>query len=245
MSLLGVYGQPSISLDSHIDVTHFHTLYDEMAMGIAKSWVDKGVVSCGTRENETHLELCHVLQKPEKYLTDTQISCLEKLTNLHQKAWYVSLILPVHHPYSLVFLRREQDFWRKQYADNCKWTENAKYFPETIRFIESLPFQEIGRILFFITEPENETLIHYDGGSPEARQKTNTEMIYFRPGLKKKIFIWDEDKQLRYPITSCASYWNDLDWHGTDPTPGKSFSLRIDGIFKAEFRDKLRLSTTI
>ena len=240
MNLKGVNGLPYYNLDQFLDIDSFNNLFDELAVGISKSWVDKGVVSCGVRETETQLELCSVLNSPQKYLNSHQLKILDKLDNLHQKAWYCSLILPIHHPYSLVFLRRERDFWKKQYSDFCDWTENAQYFPETIEFIKRLPFQEFGRIVLFITEPNEETLIHYDGGSADSLKNANTEMIYFRPGSnKKKIFIWDDSAKKEYLINSTASFWNDLDYHGVHASNGKTFSLRIDGVFTNSFRQSL------
>lgn len=240
MSFIGVGGLPYIDLDEFIDIEAFDNLFDELVIGISKSWVDKGVVSCGVRDTESRLELCTVLNSPHLYLSQKQMEILEKLDNLHQKAWYCSLILPIHHPYSLVFIRREKDFWKKQYFEFSDWTHNAVFFPKTIEFIKSLPFKEFGRILLFITEPNEETLIHYDGGRVESRKNANTEMIYFRPGPnKKKIFIWDDFYQKEYVVKSTASYWNDLDYHGVHASIGKSFSLRIDGVFTDEFRNQL------
>jgi hypothetical protein len=240
MSIRGVFGQPFLNLDPLIDVTRFNGLLNELLVGISTSWIDKGVVSCGSRESETMLELCQVLKSPENFLTPEQVQTLARLPNLHQKAWYCSLLLPVHHPYSLVFLRREREFWKKQFADHCDWTGNADYFPETVKFIRTLPFEQIGRILIFITEPNCETIIHYDGGHPQALENENTEMIYFRPMLRKKLFIWDESLQKKQYVEGCASFWNDLDWHGVDAAPGKTFSLRVDGVFKETFRRQLK-----
>ncbi len=240
MALKGVYGKPYINLDSFINIDQFNELVNEMIIGISKSWVDKGVVSCGVRPEEKKLELCHVLKNPEKYLNAEQVESLNALPNLHQKAWYCTLLLPIHHPYSLVFLRRENQFWNKHLQGECKWTENAPHFPKTIEFIKRLPFKEIGRILFFVSEPHQDVLIHYDGELDGSRERKNTEMIYFRPMMKKNFFLWDNEKNENVMVKSCASYWNDLDWHGALPSDGKAFSLRVDGIFEDSFRETLK-----
>lgn len=242
----GVYAKTYIDLDGYIDLEEFHSLYDEMIMGISKSHIDKGVVSCGVHPKEKELELCTVLQNPNEYLSAKDIENLDKLDNLHQRAWYVSLRLPVYHPYFLVFIRRERDFWKKHLRDNCEWTQQAKLFPQTLEFIEKLPFDEIGRILFFITSSQHRTLIHYDAGNPEARRAhPNTEFIYFRPGLEKKLFIYDEDKDEKHYVKSCASYWNDLDWHGVDQNVKTTFSMRVDGVFQDKFRKEISLISNV
>lgn len=222
-----------------IDLNQFNHCIDEMLIGISKSWIDKGVVSCGVHPQEKALELCQVLNEPEKFLNPDQVKNLNSLHNLHQKAWYCTLLLPIHHPYSLVFLRRENDFWKKHLQSDCEWTENSKHFPKTIEFINKLPFEQIGRVLFFITEPHQNVLTHYDGGAGGSRDRQNTEMIYFRPLSKKKLFIFDEKQDEKILINSTASYWNDMDWHGALPTETKSFSLRVDGIFTEQFRQGL------
>ncbi len=239
MSIRGVYGRPFLNLDSLIDINTYQGLINEMLIGISKSWVDKGVVSCGSRVDEKKLELCEVLRNPQNFLNPEQVETLIGLSNLHQKAWYCSLLLPVHHPYSLVFIRRERNFIEKHLENSCEWTGNAQYFPKTCEFVKSLPFEQVGRILFFMSEPNAETLIHYDSSTPESRGRPNTEMIYFRPFLRKKLFIWDETTSIKHHLVGHASYWNDMDWHGVDPSDTKSISLRIDGVFNSEFRKLL------
>lgn len=241
MALRGVFNQPFINLDPLLNISQYESLINEMLVGISKSWVDKGVVSCGSRDEEDKLELCQVLRRPQDYLNSEQVATLMSLTSVHQKAWYCSFLLPIHHPYSLVFIRREKDFWKKHLSQECDWTENSIHFPKTCDFIKTLPFEQIGRILFFISEPNEKTLIHYDGAHPESRFNSNTEMIYFRPMLQKKLFIWDEEKKQKYPVQGQASYWNDLDWHGVDASDRKTVSLRIDGVFTEEFREKLKI----
>lgn len=240
MSLRGVYNQAYLNLDSLIDVKRLKDLHDEMAFGISQSYIDKGVVSCGNQKSEKKLELCEVLRKPENYLTEAQIKRLHQLGNLHQKAWFCCLLLPIHHPYFMVFIRRERSFWKKQYRDHCDWTQNAQFFPETIQFISTLPFKEVGRIIFFITDHHYETLIHYDANDEFARANhPNTEMIYLRSRLDKRLFLFDENLQKKIYVDAHASFWNDLDWHGTEPSPQKTFALRVDGFFTDEFKHQL------
>lgn len=236
----GVYGKPYIDLDNYLNITSLESLFDEMTVGISKSFIDKGVVSCGVHPMEPELELCKVLKKPENYLSSEEIRLLNSLSNLHQKAWFVSLRLPVYHPYFMVFIRRERDFWGKHFEGSCDWTDNAKFFPRTIDFVKSLPFSEVGRIMFFITSAGNRTLVHYDAGDEQARMShSNTEFIYFRPKNEKKLFVYDEESETKHFVNSYASFWNDLDWHGVDPSEKGSFSMRVDGVFRDEFREKL------
>ncbi|MCB0362186.1 MAG: hypothetical protein KDD35_05675 [Bdellovibrionales bacterium] len=240
MALRGVYNQNYLNLDNLIDVTTLQNLHSEMAAGIARSYIDKGVVSCGSQASETKLELCQVLRSPEKFFSTEQLSYLNQMNNLHEKAWYCCLLLPIHHPYFMVFLRRERSFWKKQYAEYCDWTANARFFPKTLKFISQLPFKEIGRILFFITDHHYETLIHYDASDEKSRgSHNNTEMLYLRSRLDKRLFLFDPSQQKKIYVNSYASFWNDLDWHGTEPAEKKTFALRVDGFFNEKFKIQL------
>ena len=79
MALRGVYNQNYLNLDNLIDVTTLQNLHSEMAAGIARSYIDKGVVSCGSQASETKLELCQVLRSPEKFFSTEQLSYLNQM----------------------------------------------------------------------------------------------------------------------------------------------------------------------
>ena len=94
--------------------------------------------------------------------------------------------------------------------------------------------------MLFMTEANNQTVPHYDDIDNGSRP--NDDFIWFttKPGTKK-IFVFDNDtKEKFYTAPDKKLVWfNEFDWHGTDPTDHFSFSVRIDGKFTPEVKKAL------
>jgi hypothetical protein len=130
----------------------------------------------------------------------------------------------------------------KSVGADCEWNDNASHFPMLLGLINKLPFKEIGRVMFFITEPHNETIPHYDD-SLDVPDRPNDDFIWFTTTNRyKKIYVMDPDTlEKSYPEQGKKFVWfNEMDYHGTDPVNRLSFSIRIDG----KFHDHVKSSIT-
>ena len=110
-------------------------------------------------------------------------------------------------------------------------------FPKTIAFIESLPFREIGRANVMGLEAHDHGTVHRDGEPDE--QVAPDQFITICPLKNKRLFVWDEVAKQKTPITPRAYWFNDFDYHGVDADPFFRYSLRIDGVFEADFLARL------
>lgn len=120
------------------------------------------------------------------------------------------------------------------------YTEAAKYFPKLLQYLETLPFKEIGRILFFTTYPGAGVATHRDANM--AKHKDHNINLFFSSG-RRPSFIWDEKtKEKHYLEESATSYFfNNRDHHGVDPEPNFRYTLRVDGTFTDELCEELGL----
>jgi hypothetical protein len=124
---------------------------------------------------------------------------------------------------------------------NGKYNEEVvKYFPKLLDYLESLPFKDIGRVLFFTTYPSAGVATHRDANM--APHKDHNINLFFSSG-RRPSFIWDEKiKQKHYLEDSARSYFfNNRDHHGVDPEPRFRYTLRVDGTFTDELCDQLGL----
>jgi hypothetical protein len=157
---------------------------------------------------------------------------------------YIKMAMGAYDPYIYYFLW-EQGSWDDRTAPR-KLTEEAQYFPNTVRWVENLVgpiFEDIGRVIFFHCEADGVPFEHRDLDGTKGMQDGYTphrnEFIHIRPDLKKPFYLWDPEKRKKIYINSRAAWWNDQDWHGGDRVMQQSWGLRIDGKFTENFRKAL------
>lgn len=113
----------------------------------------------------------------------------------------------------------------------------AAHFPQLVQEIGRWNiFSEVGRIVFFSNEHNSFTPIHQDWGKQD-------EFVWIALSSDKKFFIFDEQKEEKRYLTGRAVTFNNADYHGSDPSPRAVISLRVDGVFKPEVRERLKLLT--
>lgn len=132
-----------------------------------------------------------------------------------------------------------------------------KYFPELFRWVVNLKFklnifEEIYCAYFFTCEHDCLPYEHRDkflsqngdGSDPNDKDRFchNHEFIHIRPKTCKPFYLWDEVNKKRTYMTPRVIWFNDNDWHGGDPVPYRTYSLRIDGKFTKEFKEKIGVS---
>jgi len=247
---LGENKKPFIYLDEYINRdVDWQGLHNEISYGIAKSEWSKRYVSSGVHPAWAHLEITPLMRKAEYVLSTEQKLLMQKLLTTDEKLKFMAALKHVPHPFWLIYLRNNKridysGIANKAVGQDCGWTENAKYFPKLVKFIESMPFAEIGRIVFFMTEPNNQLVPHYDAADDNQRNnKKPDDFVWFttKSGTKN-MFVMDGDSKERAYADSNKKFiwWNEMDYHGTEPVEHFAFSVRIDGKFKPEIYEVLK-----
>lgn len=142
------------------------------------------------------------------------------------------------------------DNWDRYFLlDNSKYwindTNITEKLPNLTKMISKLPFENTARIFAVFTRNQlrfskrpiltkngNEIANHRD----HPYDKWRHEMIWIRFSNAKKIFIMENNKPNYIKGSSC--WFDSRKIHGTE-TNGYGVSLRVDGEFTSEFRDKL------
>jgi hypothetical protein len=150
---------------------------------------------------------------------------------------YFALGAPI--PWYFGLYLKQVDFFKKTSDRTSVFTQDARFFPNVLKYIETLPFKSVGRVLFFTTYPNAGVVIHRDSVMAEHRDHNiNLFFTGSRPS-----FVWDEIKKEKvYLDKSAKSYFfNNRDYHGVDPEPVFRYTLRVDGTFTDELCDELGL----
>ena len=235
-------------LDEYIPTPDWDKMHIEASLGIAKSVWSKKFVSSGVHRNWAEQEITTTFLDLENRLTPDQLAAFHTLKETDQKIKYLNALTYTPHPFWLIFLRWNRrtegtGVQNKSVAEDCFWTDNARHFPKLVEFIKSMPFESIGRVLFFMTEANATTVPHFDAANEEQRiTKGHDDFIWFNTKSKSKgIYVMDKDTLEKvYPDPDKRFiWWNEMDFHGTDPVGHFSFSIRIDGKFKPEVKQAL------
>lgn len=240
----GIDGKPFIDCQAHIDVELLKELNLEICQGIALSDVKAGVYGPGVAESERYGNF--MLMKSKLASEQSEVGERWRRMNHNQQNLFAKLYFHLYNPSTTVYLREPNKglngilaYLRKGYAEDFNWTNNTKNFPKLKEWLDSLigtVFEQYGRVLFFIHEHDCSLLLHRDG---VASMPHNSEFLWINPTNIKKFYIYDEDHNIRHDVATPVAFFNDLDMHGGDVNEQMTWSLRIDGVFTQQFRQKL------
>lgn len=134
--------------------------------------------------------------------------------------------------------------WRSN-TDHREFTDIVEHFPTLISWIDKLVidgiFSNIGRAYLIAIESNGHSFEHCDPAlDPDVESDVYPEFIHIRPNLNRPFYIYDTVEKKKHYINSRVGWWNDRDMHGGEMVGEPSYAIRIDGIFTAEFRNKIR-----
>ena len=255
----GINGIPYYNMEEHLDMKTFDDLQPEIMTGFAEArmyakegtWMKPGF---------TFEQMSYIPHWKPMYQALDEFMALDdndpiklagskfckdfndyKMRNKLTR--YLKMAMGAYDPYIYYFLW-EEGSWDDRTAPR-KLTEEAAYFPNVVKWVESLVgtvFEDIGRVIFFHCDHDGIPFEHRD---LDAKHGMNVmmphrnEFIHIRPNTKKAFYLWDPENKNKVYLNTRAAWWNDQDWHGGERIMEQSYGLRIDGKFTTEFRKKL------
>jgi len=262
MAVIGINGNHYFDLESYLDMKEFDRLQPEIYLGFSQArefakegtWMTPGFTFDNMSYKVNWKPIYRALEDFMKLSEDDPIkqaglplyNDIKNYQSRNKFTRFLKIALGAYDPYTYYFLW-EEGSWNDRTAPR-KLTEEAKYFPNVVRWVENLIveqiFSHIGRVIFFHCEADGIPFEHRDldakNGIDVVKPHRN-EFIHVRPNTKKAFYIWDPLTQNKTYINTRAAWWNDQDWHGGEKIIEQSYSLRIDGRFTEEFRKKLKI----
>jgi hypothetical protein len=121
-------------------------------------------------------------------------------------------------------------------TDVWKRGECADDFPLLMDFIETLPFESTGRMLIMFDDAPREVPAHRDHIETDICH----EFVWFRTNLSKPFYMLNHQTGEKQHVTSYSAWFDSVNqFHGSDAVDGLTFSVRVDGRFTDEFREKI------
>lgn len=238
-------------LEPFIDVNLLEACHLEICAGIAKSKsnmssrviphfeMQNNIPALIEFKNSEGARIANVAAENEELLTPEEKNYFSGLSHeerkrflqLYKKAYWDGEFVRLKFPK----VEYRNDKWATFYDSKCEWHPNIEHFPKLKKFIETLPFNEIGRVLFFVTFHYLHSDVHYD--RKDNWYDGRNHFIWMNPFGKKKFFLMDDKGQKSY-VKSKAAFFDTSLLHGTEPLPEMSYSLRVDGHLNKDFCNK-------
>lgn len=259
----GINNIPYFDLEKHIDMDTFDKMQPEIMSGFAVArefakegtWMAPGFTFEDMSYKHNWKPIYQAMQEFQQLPEDNPIKIEgmklmpKDFKNFKERnvfTRYLKMAMGAYDPYIYYYLW-EEGSWDDRTAPR-KLTDEAKHFPNVVRWVESMVgtiFEDIGRVIFFHCEHDGLPFEHRD---LDARNGVNVvkphrnEFVHIRPDTRNQFYLWDPEKKMKYGINTRAAWWNDVDWHGGNRVMAQTYSIRIDGKFTNEFREKLGIN---
>ena len=119
------------------------------------------------------------------------------------------------------------------FADRMKdtqpWSTIADKMPSLKKCIEQLPFSEVGRVVIYGSWQESRVPCHRD--TPPSTEYGH--QINFNPGGYRPVYVYDSLNKVKHYLPEDYKFYsyNVSDYHGVDPMPKFTYTVRVDGTF--------------
>ena len=272
--LCGLFGKPYADLSELIDTSSFDALHREITrglavvettytggslkwMGVCAPWAVTDpyrdamhAIQAMSRDEVAELLSLGDADAPEVNPADPNVAFGDETDRPFTRAQtrFLEQRFGVYFPWKACYHLLENDRWEDKHSGDGKgFTDEAReVFPETVAFIESLPFVEIGRAVVFGLLANDHAPAHRD--SEPGKALAIAQSISFDPGRlasgaaehHKRFYLATPDGSSEVVVDAPVYWFNDMDWHGVHADPFFRYSVRVDGVFEPEFLERIR-----
>ena len=254
----GVFGKPYICMDEYIDVKGLKNIVHDINFGLAKAHKSKRL-NYGIENHDEYYEpggfgsdIKHAFNYWKDKETDPKLKEYGKhLHDTDMPAFHTWLMYQydvfelLHYMVIREFDRSINDtyFPYDNNIDNpytCRWNPEAEHFPSLKKWAEQLPFEKLGPIVILLKNANVETVRHNDKFKFNKIYDHEEHFIWCDPRGTNSLWIEDDAENKISMEPGTCFYWNNHDYHGGwNPTYRVDYSIRIEGVFKKELRDRL------
>jgi hypothetical protein len=117
----------------------------------------------------------------------------------------------------------------------------ATEFSELMEFIATMPFKSTARMLVMYDPDGHSVTAHRDHVSYDLCH----EFTWFRTNLRKPFYMLNENTGEKQYVESHSAWFDSVNqFHGGDATGELAISIRVDGLFRDEFKAQIPVPET-
>ncbi len=241
---LRINGRWYVDLDAYLDVDRLESIFPALCSGVARSMPLAEPVVIGSRDalyQQDETEVSIVLEDLKS--SDEVLQQLLAGPDKRAPYEYVKFRYPSIPLGRKILLRTYKNYhagFAMKHLERVNHdTQAYKFFPELRQWIaDSGAFSEVGRIIIFLTERDARSEIHCDYADGQSRRD---QFLWLNPGRRKKFFVLDTSFEKQY-LSGVVNVFDSASWHGGDPSPFANFTIRVDGKFSREFKQRAGLA---
>lgn len=238
-----VNGSPYFRLDSLLSESDAKTLDEEISWGLTLAEEVSPSEGSEFSRGDADLSLYdHRFKDCEFAKNELTPDEREKFRTLSflKRSRYLKFGKKAYFPWGTSYSLIDKSSWVAKMETHDKvFTEEAKrLFPKLIDWAQSLPvFKGIGRISILGVDACQHATCHRD--TDPSFWKSKDQLLMLSPRGDKLFYIFDEVKKEKIFTNSKLFTFDDLAYHGVDPSPYFTYSVRIDGPFTEEYDRKI------
>lgn len=201
---------------------------DELCQAMAKADLSKYPIVTGVIPPKLSQEYPVKFENTIMYEFDGDRGAFANMTPMERRKYlffrYGSTI-----PWFFILDLKPNMFATKHHPIN-PWSDWAKqHIPYMIEQIESMPFDDIGRVVIYGSWPESTVPCHRD----ETPSATPPNHINVNPGGYRPVYVYDSIMNTKHYLPKQSKYYayNVTDYHGVDAVSKFSYTVRVDGVF--------------
>ena len=235
-----IYGQSFIDLEKYIDLTEFDSLRLEICRGIATArdlafdglqYVPEGTMHPHAQGYEVN-PLFEVTPKWDALPEDDPVKIAGKDLTYNQRTDFLKNAYGAYDYYRLFQI----------FTEDGMNVEVAKHFPGLTKWIQSFVTSGILKNLhssnLISVDAGGIPWEHYDPAEGYETPGFLPEFIHIKTDCDRPFYILNPDTGERTFMNTRVAYWNERDWHGGLPVWRPTYTLRINGYFTEEFKEK-------
>ncbi len=264
--LRGLLGRPWLSLERHVALGALDEVHEEICVALAQvptgytggshrsmrimpagrqgeALVDYGEVIRGLDAAQRRL-LASLADDAEDFARHLERGCEvgeeRDLPLGHRQMLWLERRHRVYFPWKTYVELMPSGRWSEKAAPEGKrFTRSAEaFFPRTLAFVRSLPFRAVGRCNVMGLAPHDHGTVHRDV-EPEEQVEPD-HFVTFCPGGDKRLLLFDRTTGRKIAVEDRVYWFNDADDHEVEAAPWFRYSVRVDGVFRPEFLERLR-----
>lgn len=229
-----INGKPFLNLENYIELESFDSIIPEIYLGLVtgRDLAQIGNLDISPQslyfnnEHKDYKPLCSSLKEYQDLENTNPIKKEGQGLNKNQLAIYLKYVLGGYD----LYVTYQKELFTDHFPALKKWIDNLVDL-EIFEYIEDMYIMtvEAGGISFEHSHPPTD----------QNDSSILTEFIHIRPNLDRPFYVRDSNTLEKFYINTRVAYWNDQDRHGGDIIMKNTFSLRVDGKFTKQFKEKI------
>lgn len=231
-----------IDLQNYINVKEFDILHPEICRGIATARhlafegsqkINKGTINSAAQGKKVD-PLYSVFELYESLSEDHPIKKASKDLDYNQLSIFLKYALGGYDLYT---------FYR---ILSVGFNENGigeieNHFPNLVNWIKDFEksgmFKSLHSATLMVLEAGGIPWEHCD---PEpAREGDVAEFIHIKTDLLRPFYMVHPSTKERVYVNTRVAWWDETDWHGGEPIDRPTYTLRINGRFNDDFKERI------